>query len=99
MRPGNVTIYTNIICNVCNKELIAKSNKKKAIRVEKCISCLKGILQFLKSSAEGEIKKKKPWLVYFGFPWMRNAINLKTALFAVGYMTRKENSLKNFPHF
>ena len=58
MRPGNVTIYTNIICNVCNKELIAKSNKKKAIRVEKCISCLKGILQFLKSSAEGEIKKK-----------------------------------------
>ena len=78
--------------------LIAKSNKKQAIPVEKCISCLKGILQFLKSSAEGEIKKT-PWLVYFGFPGRENAINLKTALFAVGYMTIQENSLKKFPHF
>ena len=72
MRPGNVTIYANIICYVCNQVLIAKRNKKQAIRVEKCISCLKGILQFLKSSAEGEIKKTLTCLFWLPLTAKRN---------------------------
>ena len=93
MRPGNVTIYANIICNVCKKR-----NKKQAILVEKRISCLKGILRFLKSSAEGEIKKNTLTCLFW-LPLNAKRNNFKDCFICRRVSDDKKNSLKNFSHF